>query len=138
MPEDEHHDSPIGKDVFFFKSTASQYSHVSPNTGTPEDERCESPVVEGEHLNLNWPASQFISHMLPHNTGTPEDERRDSPIVEVALLLAEFMQHGLKTLAFWKVCLCNSDQIPPEFAVHGGLTCPAILSVLHFPTAQPG
>ncbi|KAL6746607.1 hypothetical protein V8C86DRAFT_1481591 [Haematococcus lacustris] len=34
--------------------------------------------------------------------GTPEDLRRDSPLVEVALLLAECMQHGLQALAFCK------------------------------------
>ncbi|KAF5838688.1 hypothetical protein DUNSADRAFT_2383 [Dunaliella salina] len=34
--------------------------------------------------------------------GTPEDEARDSPMVEMAMLLAEMMQHGLKTIAFCK------------------------------------
>jgi hypothetical protein len=37
--------------------------------------------------------------------GTPQDQRRDSPIVELSLLLAECMQHGLRTIAFCKVRL---------------------------------
>lgn len=35
--------------------------------------------------------------------GTPTEARRDSPIVEVALLLAECVQHGLRTITFCKV-----------------------------------
>lgn len=31
-----------------------------------------------------------------------EDERRSSPIVEISLLLAECVQHGLRTIAFCK------------------------------------
>lgn len=34
--------------------------------------------------------------------GTGEENRRSSPIVEVSLLLAEFIQHGLRCLAFCK------------------------------------
>ncbi|GLI69803.1 hypothetical protein VaNZ11_014504 [Volvox africanus] len=34
--------------------------------------------------------------------GTPLEHRRDSPIVEMALLLAECVQHGLRTIAFCK------------------------------------
>lgn len=37
------------------------------------------------------------------NAGTPQDLRRDSPMVELSLLLAECMQHGLRTIAFCKV-----------------------------------
>ncbi len=39
-------------------------------------------------------------------TGTPEEQRRDSPIVELSLLLAECIQHGLRTIAFCKVRPC--------------------------------
>lgn len=34
--------------------------------------------------------------------GEEEDERRSSPIVEISLLLAECVQHGLRTIAFCK------------------------------------
>ncbi|EFJ42855.1 hypothetical protein VOLCADRAFT_97014 [Volvox carteri f. nagariensis] len=34
--------------------------------------------------------------------GTPLEQQRESPIVEVALLLAECVQHGLRTIAFCK------------------------------------
>ncbi|BDA42593.1 probable ATP-dependent helicase hrq1 [Coccomyxa sp. Obi] len=38
--------------------------------------------------------------------GVPSDERRGSPIVELSLLLAECVQHGLRTIAF-----CNTRKL---------------------------
>lgn len=34
--------------------------------------------------------------------GTPPDQRRNSPMVEISMLLAECIQHGLRTIAFCK------------------------------------
>jgi DEAD/DEAH box helicase domain-containing protein len=38
---------------------------------------------------------------MPH-VGTPADQRRASPIVQISGLLAECVQHRLRTLAFCK------------------------------------
>lgn len=59
-----------------------------------------------------------------------EDERRSSPIVEISLLLAECVQHGLRTIAF-----CKSRWVRPD---KPGITQPRRLALhAHSSAAWP-
>jgi hypothetical protein len=58
------------------------------------------PLLPRPHLPcpcVLWPCSPQARSGA---AGTPQDLRRSSPIVEVSMLLAECVQHGLRTIAF--------------------------------------
>ena len=99
----------------------------SPSDGDDADYRSRLPTSK------DWKAASLAKqqasgeHSGRHGEeeGEEEEERRSSPIVELSLLLAECVQHGLRTIAFCKSrwaglqgWMCSGGQ--------GGCGCSAI------------
>lgn len=104
------------------ESTMSESSGVAPASASCHTQPLEArPLIRRTAWSRSASTSQGaaasstiradVAQRLPSSSnwrqllgagGTPVDQRRDSPMVELSMLLAECVQHGLRTIAFCK------------------------------------